>query len=271
MNGVLLSGTARLWRTAAIWWPLGWGLYAGAVGWLIVAIGQQVDLRSLMAQYPQSILQAFGIESATGLADRRLLTIYYLASEVFGSAPIVAAIFAMFVAPGLIGREVERGTMDTLLARPIARRSFVWTRFVFFALVCLALGAATFVASALVIAFAGGYAPPWGGLAITTLLFALDALAFGSIGLAVAAWRLSSGAGTVAVALALALSFGVNIGRSATSVLEWPATLDPYTYWRPVEMLVRERYEAGGFVLAIGLTAVCAVLAAEIFHRRDLT
>jgi ABC-2 type transport system permease protein len=270
MSAVLFAGTARLWRTAAIWWPVGWAIYAGAVGWLIVAIGQQVDLQSLLAQYPQTILQAFGIESASGVLDRRLLSIYYLAAEVFGAAPIVAAIFAMFVAPGLIGREVERGTMDTLLARPITRRTFVWTRFAFFALVCVALGAATFVASAAVIGFAGGYAPPWGALAITSLLFALDALAFGSIGLAVAAWRLSSGAGTVAVALALAVMFGVNVGRTATSALDIPSKLDLYTWWHPVDMLVRERYEAGGFLLALGIIAVFAVLAAEIFHRRDL-
>jgi ABC-2 type transport system permease protein len=260
----------RLWRTAAIWWPLGWGIYAAAVGWLIVVIGGQVDLQSLMAQYPQSILQAFGIESAGGVLDRRLLSIYYLAAEVFGAAPIVAAIFAMFVAPGLIGREIERGTMDTLLARPIGRRTFVWTRFAFFALICLALGAATFVASALVIAFVGGFEPPWAALTVTSLLFALDALAFGSIGLAVAAWRLSTGAGTIGVAVALAVMFGVNVGRTATGALDLPARLDLYTYWRPVEMLVRERYDAGGFVLATGITVAFAVAAVEIFHRRDL-
>jgi len=271
VSGVLLAGTARLWRIPAIWWPLGWGIYAGIVGWLVIVIGQQVDLQSLLAQYPQALLQAFGIESVSGVADRRLLAIYYLASEVFGSAPIVAAIFAMFVAPGLVGREVERGTMDTLLARPIGRRTFVWTRFIFFALVCLALGATTFVASALVIGLVGGYAPPWGALLLTSLLFALDALAFGSIGLAVAAWRLSTGAGTVAVAATLALMFGVNVGRSATSLLEGPAKLDFYTYWRPVEMLVRERYDAAGFVLAIATIALFSVLAAEIFQRRDLT
>lgn len=270
MSATLLWGTARLWRNVALWWPLGWGLYAGAVGWLIISIGQQADLQSLMAQYPPGILQAFGIESVSGVADRRLLTIYYLATQVFGSAPIVAAIFAMFVAPGLIGREFERGTVDTLLARPIPRRSFVWTRYLFFSFVCLALGATTFVASALVVSLAGGYAPPWVALAATSVLFGLNALAFGSIGFAVAAWRLSSAAGTVAVAIALAVMFGVNIGRSATAILDGPSKLDLYTYWRPVDMLVRDRYDALGFVLAAAVSLMFAVLAAEVFQRRDL-
>ena len=268
MSLPLLRLTARLWRTTAVFWPLGWGIYVFAVGASVAAISRSVDLEPYLRALPVEIGQAFGMSSAGGRYSGAL---YVLGAELFGSALILAAIFAMFVAPGLVGREVERGTMDTLLARPIGRRTFVWTRFIFFALVCLALGATTFVASALVIGLVGGYAPPWGALLLTSLLFALDALAFGSIGLAVAAWRLSTGAGTVAVAATLALMFGVNVGRSATSLLEGPAKLDLYTYWRPVEMLVRERYDAAGFVLAIATIALFSVLAAEIFQRRDLT
>ncbi|MFN2519624.1 MAG: ABC transporter permease subunit [Candidatus Limnocylindria bacterium] len=254
----------------AIAWPLGWGVYVLAVGWIVILIGQTVDMSQLLNSLPPTVLQAFGIERFAAGGDRRLAALYYVTVEVFTAGLIVAAMFGMFLAPGLIAREVDRGTMDTLLARPLTRRAYVVTRFVFFLLVTLALAVCTVLALAVAIGPLGGFAVPWKGLAIAGALFGLAALAFGSVGLAVAAWRLSTGAGTAAVAVVLAFMFILNLAASAAPWLEGPSRLSFYTYWKPVELVIGEQVAWDAPLVYAGVAAVCTALAIEIFARRDI-
>ncbi|MDP9266037.1 MAG: ABC transporter permease [Chloroflexota bacterium] len=267
----LFRGTVRLWRVPALAWPLGWGAYVFLVGWSVIIISQTLDMTQYLNSLPPGILQAFGIErfDVPG-GDRALAAIYYLTVNVFSTALIVAAIFAMFIAPGLMAREVDRGTIDTLLARPLRRRAYVLTRFAFYLVMSVALAVLTAAAMALTIGPIGGFAVPWRGLAIAAALFGLAALAFGSIGFAVAAWRLSTGAGTAAVALVLALMFILNLAAPAVPWLDGPSRLSFYTYWKPVDLVIREHVAWDAPLVFAGVSIAATVLAIEIFARRDI-
>ncbi len=255
----------------ALAWPLGWGVYVFVVGWSVIIISQTLDMTQFLNSLPSSILQAFGIErfNVPG-GDRRLAALYYLTVNVFSTGLIVAAIFAMFVAPGLIAREVDRGTIDTLLARPLPRRAYVFTRFIFYLGMTAALAASTVAAMALAIGAVGGFAVPWNGLVSAAALFGLAALAFGSIGLAVSAWRLSTGAGTAAVAVVLAFMFVLNLAASAVPWLEGPNRLSFYAYWKPVELVIREQVGWDTPLVYAGVAVGFTALAIEIFARRDI-
>lgn len=267
MNGPLLRLTVRLWRTTALFWPLGWGIYVFAVGASVVAISRSVDLEQYLRALPVEIGQAFGL---TPLAGRAGGALYVLGAELFGSALILAAIFAMFVAPGLIAREADRGTLDTLLARPIAHRDYAITRLAFYILVAVALGVFGLGGAALSFGPVGGYAIPWDGLIAVSVLFTLGAIAFGTIGMAVAAWRLSSGAGTAAVAILLGVMFVLNLVAAGDRSRDALGAVSLFHYWKPIEMLFDGRL-SGGAVLVYGAVALAgAVATVLIVDRRDI-
>ncbi|HVR88657.1 MAG TPA: ABC transporter permease subunit [Candidatus Limnocylindria bacterium] len=270
MSLQLLRGTAQLWRTSAIWWPLGWGIYVLTIGATVVSISKTVDLEQYLRALPAGFGAAFGIGTVGPGGEHFSGALYLLGAELFGSALIVAAIFAMFVAPGLVAREADRGTLDTLLARPLSRRSYIATRFAFFALVTAAFGLATLAGSAIAFGPIGGYAIPWRGLGAVSGLLALGALAFGGVGFLVAALRLSTGAGTAAIAITLAVMFVLNLAASAEPLLATPAKLSFFSYWQPVATLFTERLDWGA-VFAYGAVAmVTAVASVEVFARRDI-
>jgi|GEM_PF-2850714 len=267
MNGPLLRLTARLWRGTAVFWPLGWGIYVFAVGASVSAISRSVDLEQIFRALPVGIGQAFGFSPPGGRYGGAL---YVLGAELFGSALILAAIFAMFVAPGLIAREADQGTLDTLLARPIARRSYAVTRIVFYVLVAIAVGGCGLAGSALAFGPVGGYPVPWDGLVAVSVLFTLGAIAFGTAGMAVAAWRLSTSAGTAAIAILLGVMFVLNLVAAGDRSLEALGAVSFFHYWKPIETLFDGRL-AGDAVLVYASAALVGVLATIlILERRDL-
>ncbi|HUQ16511.1 MAG TPA: ABC transporter permease subunit, partial [Candidatus Saccharimonadales bacterium] len=207
MSITLFRWTARLWRGPAIWWPVGWGLYVLGVGAAIVSISRTIDFEAYLRALPPTIASAFGLQPSGPGGERYSGAVYVLGAELFGSALIIAAIFAMFVAPGLIARDSERGTLETLLARPLGHRSYAATRLLFFVSVAVAFGVATLAGSAAAFGPLGGYEIPWRGLLACSVLLSLGALAFGAVGMAVAAIRLSTGAGAAAVAVSLGAMF----------------------------------------------------------------
>lgn len=270
MSVSLFRWTARLWRATAIGWPLGWAVYVLAVGAAVVSISKTVDFEAYLRALPPTITSAFGLGAVGPDGERYSGAISVLGAQLFGSALIVAGIFSMFVAPGLIARDAERGTLETLLARPIAHRTYAATRILFFAAVTSAFGLATLGASALAIGVVGGYDIPWRGLLACSTLLTLGALAFGTVGMAVAAARLSSGAGAATIAVALAAMFVLNLAASANDRLAPLAQVSFFHYWQPIPILFSGALEMQAVALFGGVAVLGALVAIVIFVRRDL-
>jgi len=267
MNGPLLRLTGRLWRATAVFWPLGWGIYVFAVGASVAAISRSVDLEQYLRALPVEIGQAFGVSPLGGRYGGAL---YVLGAELFGSALILAAIFAMFVAPGLIAREADQGTLDTLLARPIARRDYAMTRLTFYVLVALALGACGLGGAALAFGPVGGYAIPWDGLVAVSVLFTLGAIAFGTVGMAVAAWRLSTGSGTAAIAILLGVMFVLNLVAAGDRSRDALGVVSFFHYWKPIETLFDGRLPGDAVLVYAGAALAGALATIVILDRRDI-
>jgi len=270
ISGPLLAGTRRIWRTSTIWWPLGWFLYVFGVGWAVILISETFDMATYLRTMPAQFLGAFGIEVLDTGGDKYLGVLYYLTTEIFGPGVYMMAIFAAFLAPSLVAREVDQGTLDTLLSRPITRRQYIWTRFAHFGLVAVAMGAAVLAGAVISFGLIGGYEIPWRGFLIVAVLFTLGCLAFGGVAFAVSAAALSTSAGAIAVFVALAAMVLLNVFRSVADWLDVPARVSFFAYWRPTEVLIRQHVDPAAPLVFAGVAIVFAVAAAEIFHRRDL-
>ncbi|GAC1462496.1 MAG: hypothetical protein NVSMB8_14240 [Candidatus Limnocylindrales bacterium] len=270
MSVSLLRWTARLWRVTAIGWPLGWAIYVLGVGAVVVSISTTLDFEAYLRALPPTLTTAFGLGAVGPGGERYTGAISVLGAQLFGSALIVAGIFAMFVAPGLIARDAERGTLETLLARPIGHRTYAGTRIAFFAAVAVLFGLGTFGASALAIGVVGGYDIPWRGLLACTALLTLCAFAFGMVGAAAGAARLSSGAGAASIAIALGAMFILNLAASANVQLEPLARLSFFHYWQPIPILFSGTLETQAVALPAGVAVLGALVTIAIFGRRDL-
>jgi len=270
MSVTLFRWTARLWRVTAIGWPLGWAIYVLGVGAAVVSISKSLDFEAYLRALPPTLTSAFGLGAVGANGERYTGAISVLGAQLFGSALIVAGIFAMFVAPGLIARDAERGTLETLLARPIGHRTYAATRIVFFATVTTLFGLATFGASALAIGVLGGYDVPWRGLLACTSLLVLCALAFGMVGIAAAATRLSAGVGAASIAIALGAMFVLNLAASANDQLEPIARLSFFHYWQPIPILFSGTLETQAVALPGAVAVLGTLVTIAVFGRRDL-
>ena len=267
----LFRRTLRIWRTPFVWWPIGLFFYVFVDGWLVSVVARSVNVGELFSSMPNVMLQTFmGAGASAELARGQYGGFLVYFSGVFlGIGPILAAIFAMFLAPGLLAREWERGTLDTLLARPLPRRAYVLTRFAVFALAATTTALVVVVAHVLVIGPIAGFEVPVRGVLLALLAWWLVTLAFGAIGFLVAAARLSPGAGSAAIIGVLLAMLVLNVAGLTSDAARPLAELSFFKHWRPADMLFKEVAEGAALAYYAGVTAIALVAATLVFERRD--
>lgn len=268
----LFKGTVRIWRTPLAWWQVGLFLYVFVDGWLVSVVAGSVNVGELFSAMPNVMVQTFWGAGASADLARGAYGgfLFYFSGAFLGIGPIFAAIFAMFLAPGLLAGEWERGTLDTLLARPLERRTYVLTRFAVFASTATAAALVIVAAHALVIGPIAGFPVPLRGVLLAMIAWWLIALAFGAIGFLVAAARLSVGAGSAAALAVLLVMVVLNVAALTSDAARPLAEVSFFKHWRPVDMLFREVAEGAAFALPAGVAALALAAATLVFERRDL-
>ena len=118
LGSVLLKSLGDL-RRSFVWWTLGLAGYVAMIVAVYPTVRDNEELDRLMEQYPEALKAffAFGgqldFTSAAG----------YLGGELFSfMIPLLFLVAAVGNGAGSIAGEEERGTLDLLLAAPVARR-----------------------------------------------------------------------------------------------------------------------------------------------------
>lgn len=99
-------------------------------GWLFVAMypsfsENSADFDELIQAYPEEFLQAFNITSVS----TSTLEDFFAFEHVSLLIPLLIIFFTVSLAGGLITKEIERGTIEMLLSRPISRIELYFGRF----------------------------------------------------------------------------------------------------------------------------------------------
>lgn len=177
---------------------------------------------------------------------------------------------ALMIAAGSVAAELERGSLELVLTRPVPRRSFLAAKLVG-ALVTVTVVHAGGIAGVLIaratIAEVGSIGLDDIGLAFlgSWVLFAAFA-AVGTLLSSVSSLRgRAVGAGVGVVVGSFFLNFLANLFEG----LDWLGSVSPFRYFRPGE-LVDGRGVASLWVL-LALAAAAAGLAFRRFGKRDLT
>lgn len=235
-------------------------------------------LRRIVFQGPGQIVQAL-----MGGGDVRidhapdLVSISY----VHPLTQTALCVWAIGRAAGAIAGEIDRGTIELLLAQPLRRGQVVVAHLVVDAItmpvICIALWLGTLVGAAL-----AGFLGAEGSLHVDPLdflpaLLSVAAFLFAVSGLTMAlsaAGRSRNRVLGIAVLMAL-LQFLVNLIGQLWPPMRWMRPLTVFYYYQPQPMILHAEWYGEGDVwqrlgVLIGVGAAGYLLALWIFCRRDL-
>lgn len=263
LRSVTLKVLHDQWRVLAIWTVLA-GLLAGFYLSLYPSIGGVAEMRAMLEAMPPELRAMFSSEASDISTPAGYLNIELF---TFMLPLVVMAITVTGGAGGTAGEE-ERGTLELLLANPVARWRIVVEK---------ALGTAVLAA----ILCAG----IWVSLAITARLAVIDLALDRVAGALVSVWLLGLVIGGVAllagsltgsrmlsigVGLAVAVAgFFVNALAPLSDVLAPWRPLSPHYHYLGYDPLTSGLDPEHAIVLAVVAIALVS-LAAIAFERRDL-
>lgn len=229
---------------------------------------QSDQLNQLLKAYPESFMKAFGIDSATSMFN----TIEnYLSTEMFTFFwPILMIVAAVSLAGYAIANDIDKGTIEMVLAQPISRIKLFLSRYL-----AGAFGLTVFsvVSAFSPIAWAElhGIAYDWkkfGVLAIGCVLFSLAVF-----GLAMLTSSMVSDKGKVGMITggALALMYVLNILSGLRDNLVNLKYFSFFNYYRGEILLGKGQFVEWSVLVLGGFALLSAAVSLWIFTKRDIT
>jgi ABC-2 type transport system permease protein len=240
------------------------GLFAALVVSLfpsIVEAGESIE--AYVESLPPAVREGF-----VGTVD--LTTVEgFLAAELYQFLwVIMLALYAAYVAGGLVAGDVETGRIDLVLATPVSRARIVVEKYL----------------SLLVPVAVVNLATPFlvfGG--VTLIDESLDPVALFALHVLAVPYLLSCAAVGLVMSVALdraglaqrgglAVVFGLFMldAVTADTDVEWLGLLSPSRYYDPVAILTEETYDLLGSGLLLAASLWLVLISIAVFERRDL-
>jgi ABC-2 type transport system permease protein len=244
---------------------------AGIVGLLMVAMGAFVGalwppLRETFAGLPSDFADAIGkalpggdLTSGIGFANAELMSIV---------APVGAiAVAVISAARGTAGEEEDK-TLGILLAAPVGRLTFLFTKTVAMVIHVLIVG--VLLAAGIVTAnLIGELGITTSGIVGATVHTVLLGTLFGAIAILTGASTGNRRLTAAATGGLAALAFAISTFLPLSNRLADGAKISPWYYFNASNPLVNGP-DPGHLLVLAAMTVIPIALAAAAFHRRDL-
>lgn len=249
------------------------GVYAfsvAAYAVLILAIWPSLRdnltlLDQLWQSYPESIRKAFGGENLQFATFNGFLVVEYFNNMWL----IVMIAFSVSIATAAIAAEIEKGTIEILLAQPISRRAVLVTRYFFLELGTLLIIAATFIPIVLGAPLVGGDLRDLGLLVLTFPSF-LFFSAIGSMTFFFSAVFSSRGR-AIFVSLGIVIfSYALDILAKINDTVGSLHFLSLFYYWDPYRYLHDLDFAWGDIAVLASIAIISTAGAVAWFERRDI-
>jgi ABC-2 type transport system permease protein len=194
----------------------------------------------------------------------------YVQSEMFSiMGPLLLMILAIGAGARAIAGEEEAGTLDLLLANPIARRRVVGEKF--WSMVAGTVGVGVVMWAAI-----AAFGPPFGvhvdlaKLGATVLSAVLLAIGFGAGALAMGCWRGKRGLAIAVVTSVAVVTYLLNVLAPSVDAVRSLRTLSPFYYYIDNDPL-RNGLDPAHALVLVSIAAIGWGSARFAFERRDLT
>lgn len=223
------------------------------------------DYENMIESFPDALLDMFG-----GEVD--LNTLHgYLALELFGMFyPFMVLGFSVYYGARLLAGEEDDGTLDVLLATPVARWRVYLDKFLALVVYTLAVMAATYLGLVLgAILVGAGDELHLGKTLAAILQLGLLGLFFSGLAMALTATRRARG---MALGIALGLAAGTYLLFTLSDAANIPEALtwfSPWYYYDGVTV-IRQGLTIGHSAVLVGVTVALAAAGMVAFQRRDV-
>jgi ABC-2 type transport system permease protein len=230
---------------------------------------ESMDILGYINEMPEAMKAAFGFEGI----DFTTLTLTpesFAAMELLALWPVMIGIYAIFSSIG-IAREVERGTLDLLLAQPVKRYKVLISKFAVFVLAALLIAAASLAGLALGTALINESVDII-SLSLVLLEALLFVLAFASITLLFATLFLEPRRSLLAAGVIMAGSYILNfIVPILDPSVSWLRNLSVFYYYQPQEIISSASLNGTAVAVYATVAVVCFIAALAVFQRRDIS
>jgi ABC-2 type transport system permease protein len=223
---------------------------------------RQIDSAVLVSMYPQSVRNAFGIETLGTLE-------WFLASELYRFGWVLfLGLYVSYSAGSMIASEVEHDRMDVLLSAPVSRSSVVrekfFSLFVSILVINVVVGSVVYLGTRMI-------GKPLSIVDIVTIhaLSIPYLLVCAAIGLLLSvSLSTSSTARRASLVVVFCLFLIESLVRN--TYYEWIAMLSPTYYYNPTEILIHNTYDLTSTVILLVTTAVLFGVSLLRFQRMDI-
>ena len=273
MNASIYRSVVYLARVGAAAWGLVILLWVLTVFWVYSGVGRDQVFADYLEAMPQQIREAVGISGPEEMQlvfdDGAFTFVGYLNTEFLTWLPVLLGVYAVVYCGGLVSREVERGTLDTLLSQPVARTTFLLSKVAGFATLVFAVTTLSLLA-----VLVG--APLIGSEVSVPRMIAVHAVALLLI-LAIAGYStlascllLDPGRSLALAGVVTALTYFANIVGVGVAGLGWLRYLSLFYYYDSLQVAAAGAVHWAGVAVYAAVFAVAIAASAAVFRRRDL-
>jgi len=228
---------------------------------------QAQQMTKLLETYPESMWKAFNIDKSTLTFDKLGP---YLGMEQFNFIwPILVVILVIGFANYSIANEVERGTIEILLAQPLSRLKVFFSRYLAGIINLLIFSGVTILAIFPLASMHGASIEAKGVWALFFLSFLFGWAIYGLAILGSAIFS-EKGKASILVAGTLILMYVINILGGLKESLSNLKYLSFFYYYNPTLAMDKAQFVDWSIIVFAGVAIISTLVAALWFNKRDI-
>jgi ABC-2 type transport system permease protein len=243
----------------------------GGLVWVLVAVFPSMarkgeELRVAFENYPEAMLKAFNIDMSTFLANLE----GFLATENFSIMwPILLIILVVSFGAGVIAGEIEKGTIEILLAQPISRAKLFLTKYAAgIAVTLIFVFASVFSAIPFALLYNVGFDPQ--SYLVMSVLGSLFGVASFSLATMFSSIFSERGKAASLTSAVLIVMYALHLVAAFKESLDKLKYLSFFHYYDHSAAMLEHHIDPLAFVVFLGAGAVFTLIGLIAFTKRDI-
>lgn len=225
---------------------------------------QTQQLEKVMKAYPEAFLKAFNIEDMSFSTVEK-----FLAAEQYSFTwPLLAMFLAISFSSSIV-RDIERGTIDFMLTRPISRVKLYFGRALASSVAVLAFVLFS-IAAAVPIAKIAGIEIAVKNHVLMTFVGFLFGISIVGIASLIGAWASERGRANMMTGGILVVMYVANILAQLKDNLHWMRYISLFHYFDSHAALIHGELNVTSVLVLLAVAIVTLACGAFIFNKRDI-
>lgn len=257
----------RVQRTALLIWA---GI-DGFMGWALGSSAKQAEVGNVLGRFLTDVMDKLpsSIRALVGIAPGISPVDNLVQAKMGFWMAIALPIYGCLLAVAAVSREIDRGTVDFLLALPVDRRQVLIARWEVMA-VNLALVALTTWGALTGSLVLGGVAGNYRGYFWMITQAALVGLAFGSLAMLASMWAPDYESAMKRSLGGVLVLFAVDMAMEMAGVPRLARAFNPFSYFSTLEPLLHSGPMVTQAAVLLAISGVSLWLSVRVFRQRQI-